>query len=83
VRPPKDLNKYQTSLIAGIQLINLALRQILCTDDMVKWSITVSYWNNDWTDKEKMAQDKRVAIHTRGTFSNSAREPEELEAKSA
>lgn len=67
MKPPKDLEKYSSPLVAGCQLINLAIRQMLCKADgvKIKWSITVSYWD------EKIEDRKGHVFPIRGTFSNS------------
>jgi hypothetical protein len=70
MKPPKTLTKYDDSTLAGSKLIQLALEKILCCKPGIKirWSVTINYWSDDWTDPEK-TKDMTV-IPTQGSFSN-------------
>lgn len=65
MNPPKDLNKYIPSWVAGIRLIDLALQQILCRRNArIKWKLELSiYYSPD-----DLKNSKEIAIPTRGTF---------------
>ena len=71
MKPPKNIEKYDSSTLAGMKLVQLALEHVFgCKDGVkVRWSLTLSYWNDDWVDPEK-TKDMKVIPRT-ATFSNS------------
>lgn len=65
MRPPKDLTKYIPSWVAGIRLIDLAVKHVLCRRDArIKWSVTILLYYPPGIIKNS----KAVALPTRGTF---------------
>lgn len=70
MKAPKNMAKYESSTLAGMKLLQLALEKIFgCKDGVkVRWDITVSYWNDEWTEPEK-TKDMKV-IPCSGRFSN-------------
>jgi hypothetical protein len=70
MKPPKNVAKYESGLVAGMKLLSLCLEKIFGARDgvKVKWSITVYYWNDDWTDPEKTKDMKVLPLS--GSFSN-------------
>ena len=71
MKPPKNIAKFDSSTEAGMKLMHLALERIFGLKDGVKvrWSLSVSYWSDDWTDPEK-TKDMKV-IPTQASFTNS------------
>lgn len=71
MKPPKNIAKYDSSLMAGMKLMHLALERIFgCKDGVkIRWSISISYWHDDWADPEK-SKGWGPAIGTQSSFSN-------------
>lgn len=65
MRPPKDLDKYLDSNLAGMRLMYLALQRVMGLKPgwKVKWSISISYWNDN------PPEDMKV-IPRQGSFSS-------------
>jgi hypothetical protein len=67
MREPKDIKKYIPSLIAGVRLIDLALKYIICRRNVrVKWQLTI--WV--YYPPDVLKNSKAVAVPTRGIFSS-------------
>lgn len=66
MRPPKDLDKYIPSWIAGIRLMDLALKYVCCRPPSarIKWSLTL--WL--YYPPDALKNSKAIAVPTRGTF---------------
>src|SRR5262249_21843335 len=70
MKPPKDLEVYVPASVAASGLINRGLdlleKGFADPQLMVRWSLTVSQWSDDWLNPS----DDRVAVMTKGTVSS-------------
>jgi hypothetical protein len=65
MKPPKDIEKYIPSVVAGIRLIDLAMKHILCRRDArVKWQLKLHVYYSP----EAIKKSKAIAIPTCITF---------------
>lgn len=72
MKPPNTLDKYESSVSAGAKLVQLALDHVIgCRDGVkVRWSLTISYWHDDWSDAEKLKALERPVITRNLSMSN-------------
>ena len=70
MKPPKTIAKYDTSDVAFHKLVNLAVERVggLKPGIKIRWSISLSYWSDDWAAPEK-TKDMKV-VPTQSSFSN-------------
>jgi hypothetical protein len=69
---PKNITKYDSSVVAGMKLMQLVSEAILGCKDGIKvhWSIRISYWHDDWASKQKLAKSAIVAVPESREYSN-------------
>jgi hypothetical protein len=68
MKVPKDIAKYIPSLVAGIRLIDLAVKHILCCRDGVRIKWQLKLWR--YYPPDVLKDSKIVAVPTCGTFSS-------------